>query len=187
MNLNPLKNPLLAAAIIAGAAFTGTGTIAQAGVDVNINLATQRMNVSVDGNRYATYKISSGRRGYTTPTGRYGIQRMEKMHYSRKYDNAPMPNSIFFRGGYAIHGTNSISRLGRVASHGCVRLHPDNARELYNLIQSKGRRNTKIRVYRGKKMSIAKAGSKKQANRKRVHIASKSKPFFIFGGLNLSD
>jgi len=190
MNLNPLKhnlNSVIAAALLAGAAFAGTSNIAQAGVDVKINLTTQRMNVSVDGYHYATYKISSGRRGHTTPTGRYRVQRMEKMHYSRKYHNSPMPHSIFFRGGFAIHGTGAISRLGRVASHGCVRLHPNNARELYRLIKAEGSRGTKIKLFRGKRTAVASNKVNHRNNKKRVRFASDSKPFFIFGGLNLID
>ena len=69
---------------------------------------------------------------------------MHKMWYSRKYDNSPMPHSIFFYGGYAIHGTNHVKSLGRPASHGCIRLHPSNAQTLYQLVQAHGRRNTRI-------------------------------------------
>lgn len=188
--MNPFKNKIItcmASVVMGCAALANTGSIAQAGVDIKVNLTTQRMNVSVNGNHYATYKVSSGRRGYTTPTGRYRIQRMTRMHYSRKYNNSPMPNSIFYHRGYAIHGTGSISRLGRVASHGCVRLHPDNARELYNLVQSEGRRSTKIRVFRGKRTSIAKAKNKNRRSKKRIRVANKPKPFFIFGGLDLSN
>jgi lipoprotein-anchoring transpeptidase ErfK/SrfK len=67
------------------------------------------------------------------------------MHYSRKYDNAPMPHSIFFKGGYAIHGTNHVGMLGRPASHGCVRLSPANASILYAIV-GKDRGSTTIRV-----------------------------------------
>jgi lipoprotein-anchoring transpeptidase ErfK/SrfK len=70
------------------------------------------------------------------------------MWYSRKYDNSPMPHSVFFHGGYAIHGTNAVRSLGRPASHGCVRLAPGNARILYNLVQAHGSRNTRIVVTR---------------------------------------
>jgi lipoprotein-anchoring transpeptidase ErfK/SrfK len=55
------------------------------------------------------------------------------MHYSKKYDNAPMPHSIFFSGGYAIHATPHVGNLGRPASHGCVRLHPEHAAQLYTM------------------------------------------------------
>lgn len=171
----------LATAIVASTMLAGASNIAQAGVDIKVNLTTQRMNVSVDGSHYATYKVSSGRRGYTTPTGRYRIQRMTRMHYSRKYNNSPMPNSIFYHGGFAIHGTGSISRLGRVASHGCVRLHPNNARELYDLVRAEGRRSTKIRVFRSAKVKTV----KKRRSKKKIRVANKSKPVFIFGGLDL--
>jgi lipoprotein-anchoring transpeptidase ErfK/SrfK len=71
---------------------------------------------------------------------------MYKEYYSKKYDWAPMPYAIFFRGGYAIHGTFETKRLGTVASHGCVRLSPDHARQLYRLVQAHGRGNVSIRV-----------------------------------------
>ena len=198
MNLTTPKNKILsfmATLVIGGAIFAGTANTAQAGVEIKINLTTQRMNVSVDGSHYATYKVSSGRRGYTTPTGRYRIQRMTRMHYSRKYNNSPMPNSIFYHGGFAIHGTQSISRLGRVASHGCVRLHPSNARELYDLVRAEGRRGTKIRVFRSKarvkirkrKIASKKRYSKTRRARTKVRFADQSKPFFIFGGLDLAN
>ena len=68
------------------------------------------------------------------------------MHYSRKYDNSPMPNSIFFLGGYAIHGTGYIKSLGRPASHGCIRLHPQNAAKLFSLVKKYGMRSTRITI-----------------------------------------
>lgn len=173
------------AIVMASAALVGTASLAEARVDIKVDLTTQRMNVSVDGSHYATYKVSTGRRGYTTPTGRYRVQRMTRMHYSRKYHNSPMPNSIFYHGGFAIHGTGAISRLGRVASHGCVRLHPNNARELYDLVQSEGRRSTRIQVFRSKKTYIAKKRKKYRSKKKAFRVANKSKPFFIFGGLDL--
>ena len=119
---------------------------AWAKVEVNVDLSTQRMHVKVDGRPYATWRISSGRRKYYTPRGTYRPKWLKRMHYSRKYDNAPMPYSIFFRGGYAIHGTNIVSRLGRPASHGCIRLSPSNAATLFNLVQQHGRKNTIIRI-----------------------------------------
>ena len=119
---------------------------ALAKVVVNIDLSSQRMNVYVDGAHYGTWRISSGRRGYYTPRGTYRPKWLKRMHYSRKYDNAPMPYSIFFHGGYAIHGTDQISRLGYPASHGCVRLHPSNAAKLFSLVKRHGMRNTIIRI-----------------------------------------
>ena len=78
----------------------------------------------------AYWKVSTARSGYYTPRGTFGVTRTAKVYYSRKYDNSPMPNSVFFHGGYAIHGTGYIKNLGRPASHGCVRLHPQNAARL---------------------------------------------------------
>ncbi|HHN73195.1 MAG TPA: L,D-transpeptidase [Thermopetrobacter sp.] len=119
---------------------------ALARVEAHIDLSRQRMTVYVDGRYYDTWRVSTGRPGYYTPRGTYRPYLLKRMHYSTKYDNAPMPYSVFFRGGYAIHGTNIISRLGRPASHGCVRLHPRNAEEFFNLIRRHGMRNTVIRI-----------------------------------------
>ena len=119
---------------------------ALAKLEINVDLSSQRMNVTVDGQHYATWVISSGRRGYYTPRGTWRPKWLKRMHYSRKYDNAPMPWSIFYYGGYAIHGTNAVSRLGRPASHGCIRLHPANAARLFELVKRHGRKNTIIRV-----------------------------------------
>lgn len=112
-----------------------------------INLSEQMMHVYVNGAQRYVWPVSTARRGYVTPVGTYRPQRLEPIWYSRKYDNSPMPHSIFFRGGYAIHGTNSIRRLGTPASHGCVRLHPSNAATLYSLI-SQSRGSTTIIVTR---------------------------------------
>jgi lipoprotein-anchoring transpeptidase ErfK/SrfK len=121
-------------------------TAAQAAVVASVDISKQRMNVTIDGFHYATWKVSTGARGYRTPTGTWRPKWMSKMHYSRKYNNAPMPHSIFFKGGYAVHGTDAIRRLGRPASHGCIRLHPSNARKLFSLVKRHGMANTKIRI-----------------------------------------
>jgi len=113
-------------------------------VEARVSLSSQRMYVSVNGVRQYTWKVSTGRSGYGTPTGSYRPQRLERSWYSRKYDNAPMPHSVFFRGGYAIHGTSAVSRLGSRASHGCVRLAPSNAATLYSLVSKYGMGNTRV-------------------------------------------
>ncbi len=113
-------------------------------VEARVSLSNQRMYVSVNGVRKYSWAVSTGRSGYSTPTGSYRPQRLEKNWYSRKYDNAPMPHSVFFRGGYAIHGTSAVSRLGNRASHGCVRLAPGNAATLYSLISKHGMGNTRV-------------------------------------------
>jgi lipoprotein-anchoring transpeptidase ErfK/SrfK len=117
---------------------------ASARVVAKVDISSQRMFVSVDGQHYATWKVSTARRGYHTPRGVFRPKRMKRMHYSHKYDMSPMPYSIFLKGGYAIHGTDSIRRLGRPASHGCIRLHPRNARKLYYLVNQHGMKNTRI-------------------------------------------
>jgi len=117
-------------------------------VEVTIDISKQRMEVFVDGYRKHKWKVSTARSGYRTPTGDYKPQWISRMHYSKKYDNAPMPYSIFFNGGYAIHGTNHTRRLGRPASHGCVRLNTNNARKLYSMVRKYGKKNMKIMVRR---------------------------------------
>jgi len=119
---------------------------ASASVLAKIDISAQRMNVYVNGMHYHSWAVSTARRGYRTPRGSYRPTRMHRMWHSRKYNMSPMPYSVFFRGGYAIHGTNYVSRLGRPASHGCIRLRTSNARRLYSLIKQHGARNTRIRI-----------------------------------------
>jgi lipoprotein-anchoring transpeptidase ErfK/SrfK len=117
---------------------------ASAGVVVQIDKSSQRMTVSVDGASLYTWPVSTGRGGYGTPSGRFRPQMMMRRYFSKKYYGAPMPHSIFFYYGFAIHGTNDIARLGGPASHGCVRLHPGNAATLFALVQRAGAANTDI-------------------------------------------
>lgn len=111
---------------------------AQAGVVVHVNKATQQMHVYVNGALAHVWPVSTARKGYVTPSGSYQVGSMQRMHYSKKYHNSPMPYSMFFRGGYAIHGSYAVGSLGRPASHGCIRLAPGNAAQLYSLSQSYG-------------------------------------------------
>ncbi len=111
---------------------------ASASVVARVDNATQRMTVLVNGAPTYSWPVSTARRGYRTPAGSYGVQRMERMWYSRKYHMSPMPHALFFRGGYAIHGTYSIRQLGRPASHGCVRLSPGHASTLFALVRQHG-------------------------------------------------
>ena len=121
-------------------------TPARAGVVVQIDKSSQRMAVSVDGAPRHSWAVSTGRGGHGTPSGVFRPQSLVRMHYSRKYYNSPMPHSIFFYYGFAIHGTNDIRRLGGPASHGCIRLHPSHAAALYALVQRTGSRNTRIEI-----------------------------------------
>lgn len=119
---------------------------ARADVVVQIDKSSQRMAVSVDGSTRYSWPVSTGRGGYGTPSGVFHPQSMVRMHYSRKYYNSPMPHSIFFYYGFAIHGTNDLARLGGPASHGCVRLHPSHAAALFALVQRNGSQNTRIEI-----------------------------------------
>lgn len=122
-----------------------TDNRAQADIHIAVNKAAQRMTVVVDGRPRYTWAISSGTNG-GPPSGIFRPQRMERMWHSRTYDWSPMPHAIFFHHGFAIHGTNYVSRLGRVASHGCVRLHPSNAATLFALVKERGMRATTIAI-----------------------------------------
>ena len=121
-------------------------TPARADVVVQIDKSSQRMAVSVDGMTRYSWPVSTGRSGYGTPSGVFHPQLMARHWFSRKYYNSPMPHSIFFYGGFAIHGTNDLARLGGPASHGCVRLHPSHAAALFALVQRNGPRNTRIEI-----------------------------------------
>ena len=128
------------------AALSLFGTPALADIQINVDKTAQILTVSRDGKVLHTWPVSTGRTGRFTPAGDFRAFRMEKDHYSREFDDAPMPYSIFFHGPYAIHGTTAVKRLGSRASHGCVRLHPTNAATLFNLVKKHGMANTRIIV-----------------------------------------
>ena len=109
-------------------------------VEILVDISNQTMTVDVNGWTYGRWKVSTARDGYYTPRGSWRPFMLKKMHYSRKYDNSPMPHSIFFRGGYAIHGTYATGALGRPVSHGCVRLSPGHAAQLYRMVRREGAR-----------------------------------------------
>jgi lipoprotein-anchoring transpeptidase ErfK/SrfK len=111
-----------------------------------INLTTQRMEVSSNGKVQQNWAISSGRSGYITPNGKFRVQWTARSWFSRKYDLAPMPHSVFFNGGIAVHGTNSVGMLGQPASHGCVRLSQGNAAQFYAMVHKHGQAATQIIV-----------------------------------------
>ena len=115
-------------------------------VVAHISLSTQRMNVSVNGVPRYNWAVSTARPGYRTPTGTFKPTALFRYHASTIYSGSPMPYSIFFLRGYAIHGSYETKYLGRPASHGCVRLHPSNAAALYSLVKTYGRSNTVIRI-----------------------------------------
>lgn len=118
---------------------------AQADLLVNIDKSTQQMTVSVDGVPRYVWPVSSGGRGYDTPSGEFKPFRMDKDHFSREWDDAPMPYSIFFTmKGNAIHGTFETKNLGKAVSHGCVRLSREHAATLWSLVKEQKMANTKV-------------------------------------------
>ena len=115
---------------------------------IEIDKSAQRMTVSQNGEQLYVWPVSTGQRGYDTPSGQFTPFRMEKHHFSREWDDAPMPNSIFFTTrGHAIHGTEHTRNLGRPASHGCVRLEPQNAKVLFDLVKAEGMPNVKVVLF----------------------------------------
>ena len=125
------------------------GLPAKAEVLVTISTTQQQLAVTVDGKELYRWPVSTGRPGLTTPAGSYRPIRFERKWYSRQYDWSPMPYSIFFHRGYALHGTYEKRQLGRAVSHGCVRLLPANAATLFWLARKRGRADTRIVVTDG--------------------------------------
>jgi hypothetical protein len=119
---------------------------AEAKLDILVDKATQRMLVIQNGYVRHLWPVSTGRDELATPSGVYAPQRLERNWFSTAYYNSPMPYSIFFHSGYAIHGSHAIDQLGGPASHGCVRLHPHHAAVLFDLVQQEGPDNTTIEV-----------------------------------------
>jgi L,D-transpeptidase catalytic domain len=119
---------------------------AQANILIRVDQSTQHMSVDVDGERLYDWRVSTGRPGYDTPNGAFRPNRMDADHLSQEYDQAPMPDAIFFDlHGHAIHG--SYDPVGHpAASHGCVRLDPANAAELFNLVNEEGMANTMVEI-----------------------------------------
>lgn len=111
---------------------------ARAEVRIDVDLTRQTMHVAADNGQTYDWPISSARAGHVTPAGVYPIEHLEELHRSKKYHNSPMPHSMFFLSGYAIHGSYETRALGRPASHGCIRLAPGNAAKLYSLVQAEG-------------------------------------------------
>ncbi len=122
---------------------------ARADLLVSISKSQQRLSVTVDGTEAYRWPVSTGRRGNDTPSGKFRPTRLERHWYSRQYEMTPMPFAIFFHRGYAVHGTMEAHNLGYVASHGCVRLRPDNAAILYSLVRRQGMANTRVVVMNG--------------------------------------
>ena len=133
---------------ILGAVLMLAAGVAQASTEIvaRVDISEQRMAVIVDGEVSHYWDVSTARPGKITPTGEWGVQWLSARHKSSLYNNAPMPWAIFFNGHYAIHGTDQVSRLGTPASAGCVRLHPENAKVLFNMVREAGKKSLKVVV-----------------------------------------
>jgi hypothetical protein len=132
---------------------------AQAAVSIVVDKNNQQMTVSVDGVTRYTWPVSSGNPSHETPNGTFRAFRMEQDHYSKEFDDAPMPNAIFFtKQGHAIHGTDSVSRLGSPASHGCVRLSRGNALKLWDIVKAEGLLNTTVTLTGSAQVALARSG-----------------------------
>jgi hypothetical protein len=130
-------------ALIAGA--LSMPSAAMAAVQITVDKSIQQMTVAVDGRPLYQWPVSTGKGGYDTPSGKFKAFRMERDHFSKEWDDAPMPHSIFFTPkGHAIHGSLDVKRLGTPASHGCVRLLPANAQTLFELVEQEGVLNTTV-------------------------------------------
>jgi hypothetical protein len=153
----------LTASLIAAALATLSASPSQANILINIDKSTQRMSVSVDGQARYSWPVSTGRASYNTPNGTFHPFRMEAEHYSKEWDDAPMPHSIFFtKIGHAIHGTFEAKHLGSAASHGCVRLSTANATTLFNLVKQGGMGETTV-VISGQIPAAAPAVARRRA------------------------
>jgi hypothetical protein len=146
---------------------------AQAKVSITVDKNTQTMTVAVDGVERYQWPVSTGLPSYETPNGSFRTFRMEEDHYSKEFDDAPMPHSIFFtKIGHAIHGTDSVNRLGNPASHGCVRLSRANAATLYALVQKEGVLNTNVTLTGSSQIALA----RNPRSRSNIAVARRDAP-----------
>ena len=150
---------LIANFLIASSLAIAVGGTARAEILIKIDKSTQRMTVVRHGATVYSWPVSTGRTAYATPSGSYTAFRMEADHYSKEWDDAPMPHSIFFtKIGHAIHGSYDTKKLGMPASHGCVRISPAHAATLFALVKQGGLGNTKVVLTGSKQVALAQRG-----------------------------
>lgn len=137
---------LLGALVVPQTASATLVADAPARVVARVSISTQTMQVFHEGRLIYTWPVSTAKSGKITPTGVFAPEFLSRNHRSRRYNNAPMPWAIFYDGNYAIHGTDQIKRLGRPASHGCVRLHPDNAEILFRMVKWEGMEHMRVEI-----------------------------------------
>ena len=134
-------------------------TAAQAKVQITVDKNNQMTTVAVDGVERYRWPVSTGNPSHETPNGTFQTFRMEADHFSKEFDDAPMPHSIFFtKVGHAMHGTESESKLGIPVSHGCVRLSRANATTLYDLVEKEGVLNTTVTLTGSSQVALARLG-----------------------------
>jgi len=160
-----IKLPLSAAILVAAAG------VANAAVEITVDKNNQTLDVAVDGvHKYGPWPVSSGVPSHETPNGTFRAFRMEADHFSKEWDDAPMPHSIFFtKIGHAIHGTDASRHLGMPASHGCVRLSKENAATLYALVEKQGVLNTTVTLTGSSQIALARG-------RQGINVASANPP-----------
>jgi L,D-transpeptidase catalytic domain len=130
--------------VIVAFAIAVAASDAEARLDLYVDKTAQRISIVRNSSLLYVWPVSTGRDKFSTPNGVYAPERLERSWFSKAYYNAPMPHAIFFHNGYAIHGSYDIARLGGPASHGCVRLHPQDAALLYAMVEQEGPGNTTI-------------------------------------------
>jgi L,D-transpeptidase catalytic domain len=167
------------------ATFQTTNPVAST-ILITIEKTTQKMTVSVSGVEKYDWPVSTGKQGYSTPSGTYTALSMNEIWYSKQWDNAPMPHSIFYmKDGHAIHGSYEVKHLGKPASHGCVRISPQNATILYDLVKKNGLKNTQVVLSgetlggEGKLASSARSGKAASSARSRVRYGQAAPPSFM--------
>jgi hypothetical protein len=154
---------------VAGFMLFATGA-AQAKVEITVDKNAQMMTVAVDGVERYQWPVSTGNPSHETPNGTFRTFRMEADHFSKEFDDAPMPHSIFFtKLGHAMHGTESEGRLGTPVSHGCVRLSRANATTLYALVEKEGVLNTTVTLTGSSQIALARL----QRNRANTDVATR--------------
>lgn len=179
-------HPAAAPAVISTAPALATDAAAEAApakpkppaitLNADINLTTQQLTVSSGGKVLHVWPISSGRAGYETPRGTFKPQWAARMHYSKKYDDAPMPHSVFFNGGIATHATYATGMLGRPASHGCVRLSSSAAATFYALVHKHGFAATRIVVHGSPRVRGDEVASRRNRDDRRPRVVQRSYP-----------
>ena len=173
--------------VFIGLIFLASGGAAQAKVFITVDKDVQEMTVAVDDVEVYHWPVSTGNPSHETPNGSFRTFRMEEDHYSREFDDAPMPHSIFFtKVGHAIHGTDSESRLGTPVSHGCVRLSRENASTLYALVESEGVLNTTVTLTGSSQVALARnppagaAPASKRAASRRIAPQVRAEAVYIY-------